>query len=101
MPVWLLVVLLILATYRLTRLLTVDEWPPVAAPRTRIEERHDNWLGYLVGCPFCMSVHAAWCIVGLAWLVMNLWGPGMPMPVLVWASVAGAVSLLYEVIERA
>ena len=47
-----------LATYRLTRLITEDEFPPVAHLRERVLERFGplHWASYLVTCPFCMSV---------------------------------------------
>lgn len=101
MPVWLVVVLMVLATYRLTRLVVADEFPPVKTFRERFEARHDNSLGYLVGCPFCVSVYAAGLVTFVTWLALTLFDtfrPGLPVPVLVWAGVAGAVSLLYELL---
>jgi hypothetical protein len=101
-PAWLVLVLMILAAYRLTRLVAVDEFPPIARPRDAYVDRHpDGWFAYLITCPFCWSVWAAAVVTFAVWLTLAVAGPGMPLPVLVWAGVAGAVSLLYEVIERA
>lgn len=98
MPTLLVVVLMVLATYRLTRLVVADEFPPVKALRERFENNHDNALGYLVGCPFCVSVYAAGLVAVATWLALTVWGDGLPVPVLVWAGVAGGVSLLYELL---
>lgn len=100
MPAWLMAVLLTLAAYRLTRLLVVDEFPPVKALRDRITDRHeDDALGYLVNCPFCVSVYASGIVVGVTWLVLELVeGPGLSLPVLTWVAVAGAVAMIYELL---
>ena len=84
MPVWLLDLLTVLAIYRATRFLVVDEFPPVRWPRDFIvtwldptaEQRaanpkmHPHWGGlgrsiaYLAGCPWCMS---AWVGAAIVW----------------------------------
>jgi hypothetical protein len=52
----LLVVLSLLACWRLARLLTVDE---VFAPvRERVAKRSDTWA-YFVTCPWCLSIWTA------------------------------------------
>jgi hypothetical protein len=48
------VIALILATYRLTKLVTVDE-VPFGAIRRKIEGSGSK-LEYLMSCPFCVSV---------------------------------------------
>jgi Protein of unknown function (DUF1360) len=99
---WLVVVLLVAATYRLTRLVVVDTFPPIEAMRDRVgEKRPGHWFTYLVNCPFCVSVWAAAFVVGVLWLSLE-WasGPGVPLPILLWGGVAGLVALLYEVIDR-
>lgn len=93
MPSWLLVALVVLATYRVTRLVVVDEIPLVKIPR----DKAVNWLepetvgkqapwgefgrsvAYLLGCPWCMSV---WVGGALVWL--TVWLHGLPVPWLVW-----------------
>lgn len=100
MPAWLIGVAMVLAVYRLTRLIVADAFPPIQALRDRIVARHaDDALGYLVECPFCVSVYASTLVVGLTWLALQLGpGRGLPLPFLVWAAVAGATSLLYELL---
>lgn len=100
MPTWLLALLMVLATYRLTRLVVADEFPPVKAFRESFEAKHDNALGYLVGCPFCVSVYASGLVTVATWLALTVWGDGLAVPVLTWAGVAGGVSLLYELLPE-
>ena len=98
---FLLLVLMVAATYRLTRLLAVDSWPPVAGPRERYSERHPgSWLTYLWNCPFCVSVWAAGIVTLLVWVFIRNDGPGLALPVLWWGAVAGLASLIYEVLAR-
>lgn len=53
------VIVLILAAYRLTRLVVVDYFP---FEKLRLQ-MHGRWLGKLMTCPFCSSV---WIGGGLA-----------------------------------
>ena len=109
MPVWLLDLLTVLAIYRATRFLVVDEFPPVRWPRDFIvtwldptaEQRaanpkmHPHWGGlgrsiaYLAGCPWCMS---AWVGAAIVWAVTEF--VSLPMPVLVWAAGCAITGLI-------
>jgi hypothetical protein len=96
------VILLILATWRLTRLITTDTI--FEAPRDkaqawleyRKEQRTDRateqWqskLAYLIGCPYCTSVWVA------AVLTLAVWAlGGLPLPLLVFGAVAGGAAVL-------
>jgi hypothetical protein len=67
MPAWLLVLLIIGATVRLTRLITADY---LTSPiRDRLTERwgEDSKRAYLIGCDYCASMYVA-PVVSLAWL---------------------------------
>jgi uncharacterized protein DUF1360 len=93
MPAWLLVLLVVVATHRLTRLAVADEIPLVKVPR----DAAVNWLdpttpgarapwggfgrsvAYLLGCPWCMSI---WVGGVLVWLTAVM--VGLPAPWLVW-----------------
>lgn len=95
MPTWLLVLLVFLATHRLTRLVVADEIPLVKAPRDAIV----NWLdpdrpkrraplggfgrsiAYLITCPWCMS---GWTGGAIVWATAYL--VDLPVPWLVWAA---------------
>jgi hypothetical protein len=93
MPAWLLVVLVVVATHRLTRLVVADEIPLVKVPRDRMvgwldpdqPGRRAPWGGfgrsvaYLLGCPWCMSI---WVGGALVWLTVQV--HGLPVPWLVW-----------------
>ena len=76
----LLVVLLVGATIRLTRLITADAL--LERPRSWIEKRLPESLAYLLRCDWCMSV---W--VGLAVFILGRYAPDTP----VWI-VAGALT---------
>lgn len=67
----LLAVLIVASTYRLTRLLVVDEFPPIAYVREWITVRagEASSLAYLVHCPWCTSVYVgALVVAGTDWL---------------------------------
>jgi hypothetical protein len=105
---WLILVLLIAGTYRLTRLVVKDDFPPIQWARDKIRntrpavytgpfvdpmmdpERAANyrwwWLGELVSCHWCASAYIAAGTVGFT--LIWVW---LPLPVLWWLAVwAGA-----------
>lgn len=129
-----LYLMLTLASYRLTRLVVKDTFPPVLWLRDRLaggwrpptlaeqEEyaragagrravlRTDwsygpeddepqryvrrvgwspHWLAELITCPWCASAYVSAAVVAGTW-----WAVGLPVPLLVWAAVWGASSLL-------
>lgn len=74
------VIVLALATYRLTRLVVADTFP---FEKLRLQA-HGTWLGKLITCPFCVSV---WLGSGIAvgqGLVGDEWG---------WQVFVGAMAL--------
>jgi hypothetical protein len=100
----LILVVLSLATFRITRLITRDDFPPVWYVRVWIREarpvkvrefidstgqRVGNatywWLGELVSCPWCASAYVSGTFVGFTW-----WLHGMPLPIFCWLAVWGA-----------
>lgn len=103
MPLWLLYLLLALATHRATRLLVEDELPLVKVPRDKVTDyfgQYDQagrlvagrrlgrlgWsIAYLVGCPWCMSV---WVATGLVFAVGAV--TSVPLP---WLAIAVASSV--------
>lgn len=99
---WLLL-LLTLATYRGTRLVVDDTFPPVAWVRTHVtgdEYGRDRWrfvpmwVGDLVSCSWCASVWVAAGVVGLT----TLW-TSVPLPLLTWAAVAAGAAWLAHLEE--
>lgn len=79
-----------LAAFRITRLATLDDFPPVELARTRIIEwaGKDSSLAKLVSCPWC----SGWWI-SLAVVVLAMRYPAARKALLVPA-VSGAVGLL-------
>lgn len=88
-----LFVILVLASYRLTRLITTDEWPPSRWFRDKVVARYgpQSTPAYLVTCPWCMG---AW-VAALVVLATSLWRP-VPLPVLWWAAISSLVGLMAE-----
>ncbi len=98
-------VVLALATFRVTRLVTRDDFPPIHWARTRIQGARSSvmvraadgsdshwrywWLGELVTCPWCASAYVSGALVAFVWFVR-----GMPLPVLCWLAVWGAGATL-------
>lgn len=99
MPDWLLVLLVCVATYRLTRLLALDEFPPTAWMRDRVERRFgaDSSPAYLVHCPWCVSVYVGAAVVLATDAAVD---GGLAVPALVWGA-ASAVSGLLAAVETA
>lgn len=116
MSLWMLVALMSLATYRITRLVTADTFPPILWVRDRVAggwrqaEEHETpvevidgvpsvynkraswspyWLGELMTCPWCASAYVATGVVGSVWAI-----DGLPLPVLLWLSVWGIGALI-------
>ena len=81
------VIVLVLAAYRITRLITADTFP---FERIR-DEAHGTWLGKLITCPFCVSVWVGGFLAIGQRLVGNGWG--WQVFIGAWA-ISGVVSLL-------
>ena len=93
----LVVVLICVATYRLTRLLVVDAFRPLAALRDRIERRYgtESSVTYLANCPWCVGL---WMAAGTVAVVDLATDQPVVLPVLV-ALTASAVTGLVAAIE--
>jgi hypothetical protein len=74
------VLVLVLATYRLTRLVTSDTFP-FEPLRTRTV---GSWFGYLITCPFCVSVWLGGFVAVGQGLIGDTWG---------WQVFTGAMAL--------
>ena len=85
MPAPVLLLVLGLAGYRLTRLAVKDMFPPVAGPRQRLERRtlgtRLDWLGDLVTCHWCAS---GWLTLALVAAVDLLSSQPVPLPPVFW-----------------
>lgn len=87
----LVVALVLLTTYRVTRLLVRDEFPPIAVQRARVAERWGDvsWQAYLSQCSWCAGVYVSGLVTAAVWLVV-----GLPVPFLVWGAGAAVTGLL-------
>ena len=108
MPVWLLLIVMTLTTYRTAKLLTEDAFPPLLALRQRITDpyatapddpirrttRVPYWLAYLWTCMWCMPVWTSAVVTGLTAITI-----GVPAPLLVWLAIAAGASLISHVEE--
>lgn len=71
-----ILLLVVLACYRITRFLVYDQWPPLVWLRRKVtkdREQKESALAYLLGtsthygCPWCMSIWIAGAVtLGLA-----------------------------------
>ena len=102
MPYGWLLLTLSLATYRLTRLVVHDTFPPIAWVRDRITGDDPavgrwrgvpNWVGALVSCTWCSSVWVSFGVTALAWVWI-----GLPVPLLTGGAVA-ALSAIFAHLE--
>lgn len=74
------VIVLVLSTYRLTRLLVSDTFP---FEKLRLEA-HGTWFGKLLSCPFCVSVWVGGFLSAGQSVVGDTWG---------WQVFVGAMAL--------
>lgn len=89
----LVVILIVLATYRATRLLVVDEFPPIAVTRDWITKKAGPYssIAYLVHCPWCTGMYVATAlVVGTDWLT----GHVVPVPALLILVASGVTGLI-------
>jgi hypothetical protein len=94
----LLVVLLIGATVRLTRLLTTDAL--LEPGRAWIERRSPAKVAYLTRCDWCMSVWVGFAVFGLGWYAPDT-AAFVVSGALTAALVTGWASLVTQAIEVA
>ena len=95
-----LILLLALTTYRITRLVIADDFPPVlklriwllGTDRDALKGTRLEWVGELLSCHWCVSV---WISAGLVLITQMLTGD-VQYPWLVWPSCAAAGALLYH-----
>lgn len=88
------VILMSLATYRLTRLVVEDAFPPMRYQRERVIERYgeESWQGYLVQCPWCVSIYTGGAVV-LATCIST----SVPLPVWIWLTASVVSGFLAKV----
>lgn len=109
MPTWLLVLLIVVATHRLTRLAVQDEMPLIKIPRDKVANyfgRFDadgnlvagrqlgrvGWsVAYVLGCPWCSSIY-----IGAAVVWVATWFASVPAPVLVWLAASSITGLIAD-----
>ena len=83
----LLFLLLVLASYRLWRLLGRDEITKLDRERLLAHDR--VWLTAAIECPWCLGSYCAFAVVGLTWFFQSL-----PLPGLWFPAVACGVGLI-------
>lgn len=97
MPDWIWLAAGILASYRVARMLAVEEGPFALFERVRARlggEEQATWLGRGVACPLCIGFYISF--------VMALLVPAVSIQafVLDWLAVAGGMTILHLWIER-
>lgn len=89
-------VLVVLAVYRLTRLVVFDDFPPVQAVKRRVIARFGAASAWatLLTCPFCLSV---WVAAGV---VLAVWPHASVAALLLrFSGVAGGVALVFAALD--
>lgn len=117
MPVWLVYLLIVLVTFRATRFVIEDTFPPIGVPREYLlnwwdpddnwviaKDKHDQYvhpnarphwgavgrsLRYLFTCPWCMSVWVGAVVVYVFTLFVSV-----PLPYAVWIAVSATTGLI-------
>lgn len=87
-----LLVLLGLTCFRLTRLITADTIPLIADPIKKVvlwayrsDRRRGRWVGDLLQCHWCVSVWVAAALTAAAWTLIE---GGVGVHLLWWGAVA-------------
>lgn len=88
----LVLVALALTSYRLTRLLVVDEFPPIKVQRVRLAQRwgEESSLTYLSRCPWCAGVWVSGLLTLASWATVD----SLPVPLLQWGAAAAVTGFL-------
>lgn len=85
-----------LVAYRLTRLITLDSFPPLLAARRAIVYREgkdpNRPLAELLTCGHCVGVYVAAALTLAAWSLIDY-------PLIVWGALAGAVSITLDALD--
>lgn len=93
-------VLAVLASYRIARMLAMEEGPLelFARVRERFDSDQKTWLGRGLNCPLCLGF---WVSLAMALLLAHQ-DPTMHRSeiVLAWLGIAGAQTLLHLWIEK-
>lgn len=93
---FLIALLVVLATYRITRLLVADAFPPIAHLRAWPSRRFgdDSSWAYLAECPWCASMYVAPLVV----LAVDLFATTpVVLPVLLALAASAITGALSEV----
>lgn len=94
---WLLIVLAILAAYRVAHMLALEEGPLsiFAEIRARLDPEQKTWLGRGVSCPLCIGFWVAGAIALVLIPAANWQGL-----LLNWLAIAGGQTVLYLWLEQ-
>lgn len=86
------VALVCLSVYRVTRFIVADAFPLMANARDAVANRFgpDSWQAYLVECPWCVSIYVGAAAVALAQVA----GVDFPVPVAVWLTSSAVAGLI-------
>ncbi len=94
---FLLLVLAVFASYRLARMLAMEEGPfgILDTVRVRIDPEQKTWLGRGLNCPLCIGFYVSLAVT-LILLPFATW----QQSVLNWLGVAGAMAALHLWLEK-
>ncbi len=92
-------VLFCLATYRVTRLIVEDDFPPSKTFRNWVIDRWgwESWQGYLVYCPWCVSMYVS---AGLVATVAPFVKTHPVHLFLLWFAASATTGILSTVVNR-
>ena len=94
------IALAVLATFRISRMLTMEEgmFSIFANLRERIDPMQETWIGRGINCPLCVSF---W-IAGATALLLVHQDPtlGRSEFLIYWLGIAGATALIHLILER-
>jgi hypothetical protein len=96
-PVWLLVTLAVLATARLTRLVTRDAVTDL--PRAWLAERAPGSVTYLIHCPWCASMYLGAGVAACAYNWPRAWPVWIGLVALTASQLTGMIALFTARLE--
>lgn len=100
MAPWLTMALFCLSVYRVSRFITMDQFPPIVALRRIITKNlpANHWLAYMIGtprvtgCPWCVSIWIAGIGAGILGPLTHWWDwPHWVMLCLASSAVTGLI----------
>lgn len=90
------IILAILATYRIARMIAIEEgaFGVFEWVRSKVDPRQNTWLGRGMNCPMCISF---WVALAFTFLIQVA---SLQLFLVTWLGIAGGAVIVYQVVDQ-